>query len=61
MAEIMDPNYAAKAFYKVLVNVPGWDGMALTYAAQRVQVSAFPEAYAKHEARAQAVVDALVP
>jgi hypothetical protein len=35
--------------------------MALTYAAQRVQVSAFPEAYAKHEARAQAVVDALVP
>jgi len=61
VAEIMDPNYAAKAFYKVLVNVPGWDGMALTYAAQRVQVSAFPEAYAKHEARAQAVVDALVP
>jgi hypothetical protein len=61
IASIMDPTYAATAFYKVLVTVPGWDGMALTYAAQRVQVSAFPSAYAKHEARAQAVVDALVP
>jgi len=61
IASIMDPTYAATAFYKVLVTVPGWDGMALSNAAQRVQVSAFPSAYAKHEARAQAVVDALVP
>jgi hypothetical protein len=61
VAQIMDPTYAATAFYRVLVTVPGWDTMALTYAAQRVQVSAFPTAYAKHEARAQAVVDALVP
>jgi hypothetical protein len=60
VAQIMDPGYAATAFYRVLVTVPGWDGMALTYAAQRVQVSAYPEAYAKHEGRAQAVVDALV-
>jgi hypothetical protein len=60
VAQIMDPGYAATAFYRVLVTVPGWDSMALTYAAQRVQVSAYPEAYAKHEARAQAVVDALV-
>ncbi len=61
VAQIMDPQYAATAFYRVLVTVPGWDTMELTYAAQRVQVSAFPTAYAKHEARAQAVVDALVP
>ena len=61
VAQIMDPTYAATAFYRVLVTVPGWDSMALTYAAQRVQVSAFPTAYAKHEGRAQAVVDALVP
>jgi hypothetical protein len=33
--------------------------MALTYAAQAVQVSAFPEAYAKHEWLAQKVVDAI--
>jgi hypothetical protein len=61
VAQIMDPAYAATAFYRVLITVPGWDTMALTYAAQRVQVSAFPTAYAKHETRAQAVVDALVP
>jgi hypothetical protein len=61
VAQIMDPIYAATAFYRVLVTVPGWDTMALTYAAQRVQVSAYPTAYAKHEARAQAVVDALAP
>jgi hypothetical protein len=57
----MDPVLSAQAFYRVLVTVPGWDGMALTYAAQRVQGSAFPDAYAKHEARAQAAVDSLVP
>jgi hypothetical protein len=61
VAQIMDPTYAATAFYRALIQIPGWDQMALTYAAQRVQVSAFPTAYAKHEVRAQAVVDALVP
>ena len=61
IAQIMDPTYAASAFYSALIRVPGWDTMALTYAAQRVQVSAFPTAYAKHETKAQAVVDALVP
>jgi len=61
IAQIMDPTYAASAFYKRLITVPGWDTMALTYAAQRVQVSAFPTAYAKHEINAQAVADALVP
>jgi hypothetical protein len=59
VAQIMDPGYAATAFYRVLVTVPGWDGMALTSAAQRVQVSGYPDAYAKHEGQAQAVVDAL--
>jgi hypothetical protein len=60
VAQIMDPTYAATAFYRALVTVAGWDTMELTYAAQRVQVSAYPTAYAKHEARAQAVVDTLV-
>jgi hypothetical protein len=57
--DLMNPDFAAKQFYRALVQVPGWQGMALTYAIQTVQVSAFPEAYAKHEWRAQAVVDAL--
>ncbi len=59
--DLMDPFYAAKAFYSSLVRVPGWESMSLTWAAQRVQISAYPYAYAKHEARAQQVVDALVP
>jgi hypothetical protein len=58
--QLMDPNYAATAFYSALVRVPGWESMELTWAAQRVQVSAFPYAYAKHEARAHDVVFALL-
>jgi len=41
------------------VQIPGWDTMALTVAAQSVQQSAYPDAYAPHEATAQAIVDAL--
>ncbi len=60
VANLMDPHYSATAFYKVLVTVPGWDSMELTWAAQRVQVSAYPYHYAKHETRAQAIVDAIL-
>ena len=60
VSQLMDPTYAATAFYQALLRVPGWETMELTWAAQRVQVSAFPYAYAKHEARAQQVVDALL-
>jgi hypothetical protein len=61
VSQLMDPSYAATAFYSALVRVPGWDTLPLTVAAQRVQVSAYPNHYAKHEARAQQIVDALVP
>ena len=57
--DIMQPSYAATQFFKRLMNVDGWQSMALTYAIQAVQVSAFPDAYAQHEGRAQAIVDAL--
>jgi hypothetical protein len=57
--DIMTPAYAAKAFYDVLVTIPGWQSMALTYAIQAVQVSAYPDAYAPHEWAAQTVVNAL--
>ncbi len=56
--QIMNPEYAATQFYQGLVRVSGWQSMALTYAAQAVQISAYPEAYAKHETRAQAIVAA---
>jgi hypothetical protein len=57
--DIMRPAYAARRFYLALMKVPGWRRMSLTRAAQAVQNSAFPDAYARHEARAQHVVDAV--
>lgn len=60
VSELMNPHLSAAAFYRALVRIPGWESLPLTRAAQKVQVSAYPSAYAKHEARAQAVVDAVV-
>ncbi|MEV4411450.1 hypothetical protein [Catellatospora sp. NPDC049609] len=54
--QITDPVYSAKAFYNGLKNVPGYDKMALTDAAQTVQVSAFPNHYAKWEKMAADLV-----
>ncbi len=59
VAQLMDPAYSAGAFFSVLVQVPGWDRMALSTAAQSVQRSAFPWAYAKWESTAQQIVNAL--
>ncbi|MBQ1024566.1 hypothetical protein [Micromonospora sp. C95] len=57
--DLMRPAYAARAFYEALLQVPGWQQMSLTLAAQAVQISAFPYAYAQHEQRAATVVAAL--
>ncbi|HEY7225488.1 MAG TPA: hypothetical protein VH561_18085 [Micromonosporaceae bacterium] len=54
-AQVRDPVYAATAFYLALQRVNGWESMALTAAAQRVQRSAFPNAYAKWETDATAL------
>lgn len=48
-AQVMDPYYAVNAFYDALVKVPGYESLEITDAAQRVQRSAFPTAYAEHE------------
>ena len=45
-AEIMDPYYAANAFYDALVKIPDYESLEITDAAQRVQRSAYPTAYA---------------
>ncbi|WP_437085019.1 heavy metal transporter [Streptomyces sp. enrichment culture] len=58
-ARIMDPTYAAGKFYDHLVDVPGYTRLPLTVAAQRVQRSGFPEAYAKHEPDAALLAAAL--
>ncbi|MEU7717938.1 heavy metal transporter [Streptomyces tibetensis] len=57
--EIMDPTYAAGEFYDHLVKVPGYTRLPLTVAAQRVQRSGFPQAYAKHEPDAALLAAAL--
>ncbi len=59
LEQLADPAYQARKFYQKLLQVTGWQTMSLTIAAQRVQVSAFPDAYAKHEPLAAKVVDVL--
>jgi hypothetical protein len=58
-AQIMDPNYAASAFYDHLAHLPGWQTMAITAAAQFVQKSATPDAYANWETEARSLATAL--
>jgi cell wall-associated NlpC family hydrolase len=52
-AQILDPTYAARQFYTRLLQVPGWHTMPTTQAAQAVQRSAYPDAYAKWQDQAQ--------
>jgi hypothetical protein len=57
--QISDPVYAAGKFYDALLAVDGWQHMSLTAAAQAVQYSAFPNAYAKWEGEAVTLARAL--
>jgi LysM repeat protein len=60
IAQIMDPEYSARAFFggpsgpnagkiRGLLDIPNWSTMPLAKAAQAVQISAFPDAYQKWE------------
>lgn len=51
-----DTERAARAFYRRLLEVSGWESRSLASAAQAVQRSAFPNAYGKHETRAERIV-----
>lgn len=58
--QIQDPVYAANAFYDALTtHVPDYRGLEVTVAAQAVQRSAYPDAYADHEADARVLASAL--
>ncbi|WP_189934218.1 heavy metal transporter [Streptomyces aurantiogriseus] len=57
--EVTDPTYAADIFYEHLAKVPDYTELPLTVAAQRVQRSGYPEAYAKHEPDATLLAAAL--
>ncbi|MEU8009555.1 hypothetical protein AB0B74_31420 [Micromonospora parva] len=54
--QITDPEYSTTAFLKGLKQVDGWQDMPLTVAAQTVQVSAYPDAYAQWEQQAADLV-----
>jgi cell wall-associated NlpC family hydrolase len=70
VSELMDASYNARAFYggpagpnhgspRGLLDIRGWEAMDKGMAAQAVQVSAFPELYARWEPAATAIVAAL--
>ncbi|MFG3420461.1 hypothetical protein ACIBTZ_02730 [Micromonospora sp. NPDC049460] len=54
--QVTDPEYASRAFFEALKNVGGWQDLPLTSAAQTVQVSAYPFAYAQWEEQAADIV-----
>ncbi|MCJ1711371.1 LysM peptidoglycan-binding domain-containing protein [Clavibacter michiganensis subsp. phaseoli] len=67
-AQLNDPVYASRAFFggsvnpnpgatRGLLDIAGWRSMTVTQAAQAVQYSAYPDAYAKWEASAWAWLD----
>ncbi|WP_425556078.1 C40 family peptidase, partial [Kitasatospora nipponensis] len=60
-AQILDPVHASTEFYSALQKVSGWESMTVTQAAQAVQVSGYPGAYAKWEPLAAALQKAIEP
>ena len=69
-AQVTDPVYASRLFFggpsnpnkgntRGLLDIPGWQSMTVTQAAQAVQISAHPDAYAKWEASAWVWLDQL--
>ena len=59
LAQVTDPVYAATAFYAKLRTEPDWPTLSVTEAAQLVQRSATPEAYARWEPMARSLARAL--
>jgi hypothetical protein len=51
--QLTNPQFASTAFYRALAKVEGWETMPVTDAAQEVQISAAPDAYAKWEPEAR--------
>ncbi|TCO35536.1 hypothetical protein EV652_101418 [Kribbella steppae] len=66
VTQIMNPHYAAEAFFggsgapnpPGLVDINGWPSMGYGDAAQRVQVSAYPDRYALREGEARQIAAA---
>ena len=70
VSQLTTPSYAARLFYggssnpnkgitRGLLEISGWQNMSLTQAAQAVQISAHPDAYAKWETSARSWLEQL--
>jgi hypothetical protein len=59
-SRLNDVTEATEEFLDALVKVKGWQTLPAADAIQKVQISADGSAYAKHEAEAQALADALL-
>lgn len=57
--QILNPVFAINAFYDALEKVEGYADLPITEAAQAVQRSAYPSAYADHEPEARILASAL--
>ena len=57
--ELLNPYYSTNAFYDALVKINGYQDMRITEAAQKVQISGYPEAYEQHADDARALASAL--
>lgn len=57
--QVRDIAYSSRSFYEHLRAVPNWTQLSLNDAAQAVQRSGYPDAYAKHESRARAIAAAV--
>jgi hypothetical protein len=57
--QVTDPVYSTTIFLQRLMALPGWETLPVTVAAQTVQRSAFPDAYAKWEGLASQLVSQL--
>ncbi len=58
-AHILDPYFATNSFFDALEQVGGYRDLPVTEAAQAVQHSAFPDAYADHELDGRTLASAL--
>jgi hypothetical protein len=56
--QILNPRLAAESFFRALAGVDHWQTLSVNTAAQRVQRSARPVAYAKWESEARAIARA---
>jgi hypothetical protein len=57
--QILDPEHSITAFYDALEQIDGYRELPVTEAAQLVQRSGFPDAYADHEPDARVLASAL--